>query len=120
MIRVVALWLLGLVTIVPFAAYRLFTNAERDEYAFLITISLFWIFGFWGVVTPLMAALKIHRLMGGLDAASRSQLVQRALDGEGEETIVELLAQENRIPRFLARRVYRLALARATTRARGE
>ena len=33
-------------------------QAQPDEYAFLIVFPLFWIFGFWGVVGPLFAAVR--------------------------------------------------------------
>jgi hypothetical protein len=46
-IRITILWVLGLITIVPYSIHHLLYYAQRDEYALLITLVLFWIFGFW-------------------------------------------------------------------------
>lgn len=45
-------WVTGLLTIVPYGTYYLFFRAERDQWAMLIALVMFWIFGFWGVVVP--------------------------------------------------------------------
>ena len=107
MIRITALWILGLVLLVPYAVYRLLFVAEPDEYAFLIVFPLFWIFGFWGVVGPLFAAVKAHRLVKALEAAHDAGSLQKAFEeNEGDDVLIELIRTENKIPRWLARKIY--------------
>ena len=65
--RIALLWVLGLVTIVPSGIYYLLYHARRDEYAFLITIVLFWVFGFWGVVSPILVAVKMRHGLKALE-----------------------------------------------------
>jgi len=108
--RATILWAIGLLTVVPYGIYHLLFTAQRDEYAFLITMVLFWIFGFWGVVGPLITAWKVRQVMRALELASSPEELRRILlSGESEEAAIELLAAENRIPKFLARKVYRYA-----------
>ena len=40
-LRAALVWLLGLVTLVPWAVHRLVVHAGRDEYALLVTLILF-------------------------------------------------------------------------------
>jgi hypothetical protein len=54
-VAAIAVWVVGLLTAVPYAAYHLWFYAPREQYALLITFILFWIFGYWGVVGPLLA-----------------------------------------------------------------
>lgn len=108
MIRITMLWALGIVLLVPYAVYRLLFVAQPDEYAFLIVFPLFWVFGFWGVAGPLFAAVKAHRLIGALERAQDpGSLMEAFEDNEGDEVLIELIRTENRIPRWLARRIYR-------------
>jgi len=109
--RVTLLWVTGLLTIVPYGIYELLFHARREDYALLITLVLFWIFGFWGVAGPLIAAWRVHRLFKALElAGSTEQLREILLSAESQEAAIDLLASENRLPRFLARRLYTSAL----------
>jgi hypothetical protein len=111
--NVTLLWIFGLVTIVPSGLYHLFYTAGRNEYAFLITIVLFWIFGFWGVVGPLLSAYKIRQVFKAIELASDGNELKCILQsGDAEEVAIDLIATENHIPRFLARKVFRYALRR--------
>lgn len=107
MLRIFLLWLLGIVLIVPYSINQLLFHAERDEYAFLIVAPLFWVFGFWGVVGPLIGAWRVHKLMSALDAARDASQIREAFEkNEGREVIVDLIASEHGLPRFVARWVY--------------
>jgi hypothetical protein len=107
MVRITVLWVLGIVLLVPYAVYRLLFIAEPDEYPFLIVFPLFWIFGFWGVVGPIFAAVKGHRLIRALERAGSSDALKKAFeDHEGDDVVIELIRTENRIPRWLARKIY--------------
>ena len=110
MLRIFILWMIGLLTIVPYSIYQLFFYAQRHEYAFLIVVPLFWIFGFWGVVGPLIAVVRIRRLMNALESAGSMDEIRLAYErNDGEEIIVDLIATENHVPKFLARIVYKYA-----------
>jgi hypothetical protein len=107
MFRIFLLWILGGLLIVPYSIHRLLFYADRDEYAFLIVMPLFWIFGFWGVVGPMIAALRIHRIMKALESAGDANQVREAFERhDGREVIIDLIASENRLPRFIARMLY--------------
>jgi len=113
MFRIVMLWVAGLVTVVPYGIYTLLFHAERENYALLITLVLFWIFGFWGVVGPLLAAQRAYRILKALELARDPEQVRTILaSAEAKEAAIDLVASENRIPRFLARRVVDVALRR--------
>ena len=109
--RITILWILGLVTLVPYGIYYLLFHAQRDEYALLITLVLFWIFGFWGVVGPIISAIKIRRVFRAIELAqSPAKLREIVHSQESRDLAVEMIASENRIPKFLAQKVYNMAL----------
>jgi len=106
-IRIALLWVLGLVTIVPTGIYYLFYYARRDEYAFLITIVLFWVFGFWGVVSPILVILKTRHVLRALEMAQSGEEFKKVLlSQDSQDVAIRLIASENRIPKFLARKIY--------------
>lgn len=109
----VLVWVVGLFTIVPYGTYHLLFEAQRSQYAALITLVLFWIFGYWGVVGPVLAAIKVRRVFRAIEqATSRDDLAVVLRRGDAQEMAIELIASENHIPRFLAARVYRLLVER--------
>lgn len=106
-IRIALLWVLGLVTIVPTGIYYLFYYARRDEYAFLITIVLFWVFGFWGVVSPILVILKTRHVLRALEIAQSGEEFKKVLlSQDSQDVAIRLIASENHIPKFLARKIY--------------
>lgn len=106
-------WVVGLVTIVPYGTYYLFVHAQRDQYAFLITSILFWIFGYWSVVGPLLAAVKVRSVLRALEQAhANGRLTEALRSPETQAVAVDIIATENAIPRFLAAKVYRLLVER--------
>jgi hypothetical protein len=105
--RIVVLWVLGMIILIPLSLYRLLFNAQPEEYAFLIVAPLFWVFGFWGAVGPLLAAQRIRRLMKALEKAQDAAQARAAWEENGgDEAAVNLIASENRLPKFLARWLY--------------
>jgi hypothetical protein len=107
--KATGLWVVGLVTLVPYGTYYLFAHATRDQYALLITAVLFWIFGYWSVVGPLLAAVKVRRVFRTIERASSRDELEKALRSEeAREVAIELIASEHGIPRFLAARVFQL------------
>jgi hypothetical protein len=117
-IRIFMLWVIGALLIVPYAIYRLLSDATRDEYAFLIVVPLFWIFGFWGVVAPLLMAVRVRRLFRALETAGSAPAVRDALENnEAEGIVVDLIARENGLPKFVARRLYAAVRARFDSEA---
>jgi len=117
-VRVTILWVLGLLTIVPYGTYHLLFHAQRDEYALLITLVLFWIFGFWGVVGPILSAIRVRQVFKAIElAGSQEKLKEVLASQESQEVAIDLLASENRIPKFLARRVYAYAVKKLSDRS---
>lgn len=120
------LWVVGLVTLVPYGTYYLLFHASSDQYAWLITVILFWIFGFWGVAGPIVAALRVRRLMGAIERAGTSEELKKVIQSnESREAVIELIASENNIPKFIARPIYRwlerrLAPAAAARQVEGQ
>ena len=105
----IALWALGLFTAVPYAGYHLLYYAPREQYALLITFVLFWIFGYWGVVGPLLAVVKVRRVFRAIEGAkSKDELVKALRSDDSRAVAIDFIATDNHIPRFLARRVYGL------------
>jgi hypothetical protein len=108
-----AIWVLGLVTVVPYATYYLLYFASRSEYAALITFILFWIFGFWGIAGPLITFVKVRALFRKLHQAQTAEaLIQALHNRDAEKIVIDMIAADNRLPRFVAVRVYRLLMAR--------
>ena len=98
--KLAAVWIVGLFTVVPYEIYYLFFHASPEQYAALITLVLFWLFGYWGVAGPLLGAIKVRRV-----------------SPRQRDVAVALIASEHRMPRFLAARVYDLLLSRASRTA---
>jgi hypothetical protein len=109
----VAIWVFGLFTAVPYAAYYLLYYARRDQYALLITVILFWSFGYWGVVGPLLAVVKVRRVSRAIEGAkSKDELMKALRSDDGREVAIDFIATDNHIPRFVARRVYGMLIAK--------
>ena len=116
-LKAVVLWVFGMVTIVPYGTYYLFMKAERDQYALLITLVLFWVFGYWGVAGPILALAKVRGIVTALETAQGEGRLREALRSpETANAAVDLIASENGIPRFMAARVYRLLIDRLDLR----
>ena len=116
-IRVTILWVLGLLTIVPYSIYHLLYYAPRDEYALLITLVLFWIFGFWGVVGPILSAIKIRRVFRALEMAQSKEKLKEILSSkEAQDAAVDLIASENRVPKFLAKKLFFAAIRKLSAK----
>jgi hypothetical protein len=114
--RATALWVAGLLTLVPYGAYYLLFHAGKDQYAALITLVLFWIFGYWGVVGPLLAAIKVRTVFRAIERAkSKESLIQALRSAEARDVAIDLIVSENRIPRFLASRVVQLLAGRLSS-----
>ena len=104
-------WVIGLVTAVPLAAYYLLFHAPREHYPWLIAFLIGWLFLYWPTVGPILMLLKLRCVYRGLrQVRCVDDLRLRLSDGETEDVIVDWIARENRIPRFLARRAYRYVL----------
>jgi hypothetical protein len=109
--KAVLLWVAGLVTFVPYGTYYLFFEAPRDQYALLITAILFWIFGYWGVVSPLLMILKVRSVFRAIEAAGSNAELARVLQSpDAKDVAIDFIAKENHIPRFVAARVYKLLI----------
>lgn len=107
--KAMVVWILGLLIFIPYGTYYLLYQAPREQYALVITLMLFWAFGFWGVVGPLLAAIKVRAVLRVIETArSKDSLMAALQSADTRDAVIELIASENRIPRFLASRVYKL------------
>jgi hypothetical protein len=98
------LWVKGLLTAVPYAAYCLFYYAPRDEYAPLITFVLFWVFGYWGVAGPVIMMVKVRRVFRRLEAAQDAASLAASLQTkETEEVMIDSSHPRTRYPASLRR-----------------
>lgn len=101
------LWVVGLLSLVPYSIWYLLFEATRDEYAFYIVLPLFWVFGYWGVIGPLLSAWKVHQFMNALGRINnRDELMKLIQSEDSKEAALELIASENNLPKFIARRIY--------------
>lgn len=108
-VKAAIVWVIGLVTVVPYGIYYLFFEASKDQYAWLITLLLFWILGYWSLIGPLLMGLKVRSVFRAIESARSREDIERMLkDPEAKAVVVDFIARENRIPRFLASRVYSL------------
>jgi biopolymer transport protein ExbB/TolQ len=107
----ILIWVIGLVVGVPLAVYYLLFWARREEYALLIAFIIGWPFLYWSVVGPILLLLKARAVYRSLQqVTSLEDLRQKLSNGESEDEIVALIAGDNHIPKWLARRVYRYLL----------
>lgn len=111
--RLTLLWIIGLITLVPYGVYYLLFQAPRDEYAFLITFILFWIFGFWGVAGPILSALKVRSVFNALEKTRSGEEIRNLIqNNETRDVVIDLIASENHVPKFIANRIYTMMVKR--------
>jgi hypothetical protein len=112
-------WIVGLLTAVPWATWYLLFQAPRESYALLIVGILFWIFGYWSLVGPVLLFIKGRSVVRALERARSAGEVMTTLESpDAREVAADLLAAETRMPRFVARRLYDHVLRRMITRRR--
>jgi len=65
------------------------------------------------VAGSLLSVYKVHQVFRAIELAADGEERKRILQsGDAEKVAIDLIATENRVPRFLARRVFRYALRR--------
>ncbi len=117
MLAAALVWLVGLFTVVPYAAWHLLFHAPREQYPLLITFVLFWMFGYWGVAVPIVTIVKVRSIWRRLEQATNVDERRRLLlSPESREVAIDIIASETGLPRFVARRVY-ATVARRLRRA---
>ncbi|MCF4097284.1 hypothetical protein [Maritalea mediterranea] len=101
------LWLLELLTLVPYILWYLLFAAERSQYPLLITFIIVWITGYHAVVLPLIAMWRVRKFFKFLQEASSLETVRdRMSSPEKREAFITAFARENRIPKLIAKRIY--------------
>ena len=109
--KAMIIWVVGLVTFVPYGIYYLLFLAQREEYALWIVGVLFWIFGYWSIVGPLLSALKVRALMKAFESVRSKDELKKLVNQAGNEaTIIDFIARENRVPYFIAKWFYHKVL----------
>lgn len=112
-LKATVLWVLGLLTLVPYGLYQLLFEAQREEYAFYTVLVGFWIFGYWGVMGPVISAIKARQVMRALELAKSREELERIIHSQDSRQVaIDLIASENKIPKFLARKIYDAAIKR--------
>lgn len=110
------LWVIGCVAVPAWSLSHVIAGTVNSENAALVIVLPFaWIFGYWGVVGPLLAAWKIWQLQSVLEEHCRRKaagLDTSTTEGDVEDALTLLATQENPIPEKWARRLVRLLLAR--------
>jgi len=120
MIAAVLIWIAGLLTAVPYAAWHVLFHAPREQYSLLITFILSWIAGYWGVVGPLIMMVTMRSIWRRLEqAANQDQRRELLLSPESKDVAIGVIASETRLPKFLARRVYDRVVQRLMTQQAG-
>jgi len=115
--KATALWIVGLLTVVPYATWHLLFRAPREQYALLITFVLFWIFGYWGLVGPIVSIVKVRSVFRTIQQTqSREELVAVLRSEDAQNVAIDHIAAEYGIPRFLASRVLKLVTQRIAER----
>ena len=116
-VAAVILWMVGLVTFVPYGTYYLLYRAPREQYAFLIASILFWIFGYWGLVGPIVSIVKVRSVFRTIQQTrSREELVAVLRSEDAQNVAIDHIASEYGIPRFMASRVLKLVTERIAER----
>jgi len=120
MIAAVLIWIAGLLTAVPYAAWHVLFHAPREQYSLLITFILSWIAGYWGVVGPLIMMVTMRSIWRRLEqAANQDQRRELLLSPESKDVAIGVIASQTRLPKFLARRVYDRVVQRLMTQQAG-
>ena len=105
---------IGVVLICGWSLSHVFSGTlTSDNTAAVVVFPFAWIFGYWGVVGPLVVARKIWKLQASVE----EHVDRRAmgLDTQGsaqdlEDTLTLLAVQENPIPERFARIIVRRLL----------
>lgn len=114
--KAMLVWVVVLITAVPYAAYYLLFEAQREQYAGLIVFILFWIFGYWSLVGPLITACKFYKLKKAVEnISSRDELIQLIQNPETEDAAVDFIVRENGVPHFMAKWAYQTIVKRLAT-----
>jgi len=102
------IYILGCLTLVPWCVWTLFTTATKDDIALLIVLPLAWVISYWPMMGSLMAAWNIHRFMRKLDNLKTTEDIRREFLAHGlDETVIDMIARENKLPAWLVRKVIR-------------
>jgi hypothetical protein len=117
------LYLVGIPVVCVWSLSHVFEGTVTTENAALVIVLPFaWIFGYWGVVGPLVVARRIWKLQATREthAERRSTgLPTDASEQEIEDTLTLLAVQENPIPERWARKIVRRLLRAEKIKAIG-
>lgn len=110
-------YVLGAVAVVAWSAGHVVAGSvTRDNAALVIVLPFAWIFGYWGVVGPLVMVRRVWRLQARLEEYCQRRSLGLPADApvqELEDTLAQVAADESGLPRSWARGVVRRVLERA-------
>jgi len=101
--RILLIWIIGLFTVVPFAAYHLLFKAESHQIPLIMFIG-FWVFGYAGLVVPLYKAYSLKKIINKVGAGK--DLLTVVKDDETRDFAVQSIADRTGIPTHLAEKLY--------------
>jgi len=117
------LYLVGIPAVCGWSLSHVFGGTVTTENAALVIVLPFaWIFGYWGVVGPLLIVRRIWRLQSQLERYVERRSLGLPTDvslDEVEDTLTQLAVQENPIPERWARLLVRRVLREVVTRPAG-
>jgi hypothetical protein len=105
------LYLVGIPVVCGWSLSHVFAGTvTTDNAALVIVLPFAWIFGYWGVVGPLLVVRRVWRLQSVLESFVERHalgLPPAAPLEEVEDTLTLLAVQENPIPERWARKLVR-------------
>lgn len=112
--KFIAIWVVGLVTVVPAAIYYLLFKAETSQLPLVLFIG-FWVFGFWAFFIPIYKFLRVRKMYRAI--SSKEDLQAFVANGETREVAIDTIIRESGMPKFLAEKAYDLVGAKVASNA---
>lgn len=116
-LKLLAIYLVGIALVGGWSLLHVTGGTvTRENLAGIIVFPLAWIFGYWPTVLPAVLAYRVWRLQSTLEQlCERRSLGLSTADQEGEleDTLTTLAAEENGIPERWARPFVRRLLSAA-------
>lgn len=101
--KLVLIWILGMVTLVPATIYHMIFVAESLSFL-AFGFVFFWVFGYWSVFVPMFKLYRVRKLYKKV--STREDFLEFVKNGESKEVVVTSLSNDSGIPEFILERIY--------------
>jgi len=101
--KLVLVWILGMVTLVPATIYHMLFIAESLSF-WAFGFVFFWVFGYWSCFVPLYKLYRVRKLYKTV--STREDFLEFVKNGESREVAVTSLSDNSGIPEFIMERIY--------------